>query len=873
MFSRFAYKDGNQELCFVIQRADTEKDNAKGSAKYFFPAAWQAVDDGFELAWTWRAATDAENRRYKAKGGATAAGPHEAQATGEASAEAIGTGTGATMQERVLDAWLAGSDFKSAKVPKGVNTVLLATNARRFVRKNTSDFFVHPQLGEFLRGELDVYLKHEFVQIWHAPDSELPRIRAKFQLVRDIALDLITFLDQIERFQATLFEKRKFVLQADYLVQCSWLQREAGATGQKLVAEACANTHQAKEWASWVGDAAKKPHGKKLLAQYPHLPLHTRHFSAAFKARVLACFDDLEAALGGELVHADNYAALRTLEPAYRERVQCIYIDPPYNTGGDGFLYKDEFTRHSAWASLMDTRLRASRDLLASQGVLFGSIDDKEHNTFRNLLDRQFGAENFVADVIWQKKYAPQNDATWFSDDHDYLLCFAKDKANWLPAKLPRADKQDRLFTNPDGDRRGPWMSGDYTSNKSAQERPRLFYAVRNPISGAEVLPGRGRVWAYSREQHEQNVQDNRVWWGESGQLKAPRYKRFLSEVGGLVPRTVWLHDEVGHNQEAIQLLRGMFDDGMAFTAPKPPRLIERCVRIGAGSITLDYFAGSGTTGHAVVNLNREDGGTRKFLLVEQGDYFDTVTLPRIAKVLAAPDWKDGKPKDTVQHDDAGDPDHWSRRTLPLVRVLRLERYEDSLDALEFRPAAQADQAQRDMELVATDAQEHLLRYWLIDTLEGDSGQAVRLSTDKLSDPFDYRLTLHEPTGPRPADVDLLETARLLLGLVPKRMRDVVDAQGQRHQLMEAVPAGELARGVPNPRPVLLWLRTVHDERTADAAEAEHAWLSDTVQSHFGHALKDYATVFHNRAAFWPVGERGSSIDSLLAASMMERAR
>jgi len=160
-----------------------------------------------------------------------------------------------------------------------------------------------------------------------------------------------------------------------------------------------------------------------------------------------------------------------------------------------------------------------------------------------------------------------------------------------------------------------------------------------------------------------------------------------------------------------------------------------------------------------------------------------------------------------------------------------------------------------------------------VDALEGDTGQPVRLSTDKLTDPFTYQLTLHEPTGPRLADVDLLETARLLLGLAPKRMRELQDAQGQRHQLMEAVLATDLARNVPQPRPVLLWLRAVDDERAADAGKAEHAWLTAQVHHLFGRALTDYASLFHNRSAFWPVGERGASIDSLLAASMMERAR
>jgi len=390
LFARYAYQDGGHEVRFIIEHAEVEKDNAKGSAKHFFPARARAVDDGFELLWQWRAATDAENKRYKSKGTARPAGKVQSDMAlgGEEEDGSLAT-EGATLQDRVLNAWLAGDDFTSAKLPKGLNPELLARNARRFVRKNTSDFFVHPQLGDFLRGELDVYLKHEFVQVWDAPDAELPRIRAKFQLVRQIALDLITFLDQIERFQATLFEKRKFVLQADYLVQCSWLLREGGPVGKALVSEACASTAQAKEWARWVGDNAARASGKTLLAAYPHLPLHTAHFSTDFKARALACFDDLEAALAGELIHADNYAALRTLEPAYRDRVKCIYIDPPYNTDASPIDYKNGF-RESSWLSLMERRVQCSMALLQSAGVLCIAIDDAENAALRLQLEHDY---------------------------------------------------------------------------------------------------------------------------------------------------------------------------------------------------------------------------------------------------------------------------------------------------------------------------------------------------------------------------------------------------------------------------------------------------------------------------------------------------
>jgi adenine-specific DNA-methyltransferase len=406
MFARFAYRDGEREVRFVLEQADITKDNAKGSNKHFFPTAFKAVDGGFELRWQWRAPTETETKRYKAKTAQTG--------DDEADDELFDT-EGSTLQERVLNAWLQGLDYKTAQPlhgPSGVNAELLARNARRYVRKNTQDFFVHPQLGEFLRGELEVYLKHEFVQVWDAPDAELPRIRAKFKLVRSIALDLITFLDQIEQFQATLFEKRKFVLQADYLVQCSWLQREGGPAGQALASEAAASAAQAAEWAAWVGDkpsAKKKPKGAELLARYPHLPLHTRHFSADFKARVLACFDDLEAALGGELVHADNYAALRTLEPAYKERVKCIYIDPPYNTDASPILYKNEF-RESSWLALIQSRVQAALPLTTKSAALCLTIDDFEISRVTLQLFDTLGESHHWATVPIRSK--PQGRAT-----------------------------------------------------------------------------------------------------------------------------------------------------------------------------------------------------------------------------------------------------------------------------------------------------------------------------------------------------------------------------------------------------------------------------------------------------------------------------
>lgn len=891
LFARFAYRDGEREVRFVLDQADISKDNAKGGAKHFFPVAFKAADSGFELHWQWRAPTEAEAKRYKGK---------TAQASDDEADDELFDTEGSTLQERVLNAWLQGQDYKAAQPHPGVNTELLARNARRYVRKNTQDFFVHPQLGEFLRGELEVYLKHEFVQVWDAPDAELPRIRAKFALVRSIALDLITFLDQIEQFQATLFEKRKFVLQADYLVQCSWLQREGGEAGQALVAEAAAHPAQALEWAAWVGEkvgAKKKPKGAELLARYPHLPLHTRHFGPEFKARVLACFDDLEAALGGELVHADNYAALRTLEPAYRERVKCIYIDPPYNTDASPIDYKNGF-RESSWLSLMHHRMHCAMSVLSDAGVMCIAIDDAENAALRLQLEHLY-TDRVLGTVAVRANPSGRPTKAGFSVSHEYVHFVGKG-ASAVIGKMNPTDEQVARFSEQDDDGAFEWRNlRREGSNSDRSARRALYYplyvsddAVRVPemiweedveewvpqeqptAQEVETWPiddkGNEKTWRWSHEKVLASMKDVAVRKDRSGKNYV-YYKRRPNEEG-VVTVTSWFDAKYSATEHGTALLKKLFGKRM-FSYPKSVHAVQDSVYVAGlnqpNATALDFFAGSATTGHAVINLNREDGGERKFVLVEQGEYFDAVTLPRIAKVMTAPEWKDGQPKDTVQHADQGDPEHWSRRTLPLVRVLRLERYEDSLNALDF--SASATEPGDSGDLLAASADEHLIRYWLQDDSQG---QPVRLSTQRLADPFAYRLTLHEPAGPREVTVDLLETARLLLGLVPRRWREATDPQGRRHQWLEASRCADVARGLLNPPPVLLWLRPVDDERSEADARAEHDWLAAQIPQHFaGRQLADFATVLHNRAAFWPAGQRAESIDGLLAQRMLERAR
>ncbi|MXZ00380.1 site-specific DNA-methyltransferase [Candidatus Poribacteria bacterium] len=357
------------------------------------------------------------------------------------------------------------------------------------------------------------------------------------------------------------------------------------------------------------------------------------------------------------IIHGDNLHALKALLPRYINRIKCIYIDPPYNTGKEDWEYNDnvksplmqawfkenspidneDLERHEKWLCMMWPRLHLLKELLAEDGVIFISIDDNEQHHLRMLMDDIFGGQNFVTNIIWQKKFSPQNDAKYFSDNHDFVVCYAKNKETWRPVLLPRTEKHNKRYSNPDNDPRGPWSSSGLDV-KTYQED--YDYPITTP-SGRVVNPPGGACWRYSKERFEILVNDNRIWFGEDGN-NVPRVKRFLSEVKqGITPLTVWLHEDVGHTQSATQ---GLNKIGVAFSNPKPHTLIKRILQIGTDpdSIILDSFAGSGTTAQAVLALNKEDGGNRKFILIECEDYADTITAERVRRVInGVPDAKD----------------------------------------------------------------------------------------------------------------------------------------------------------------------------------------------------------------------------------------
>ena len=353
-------------------------------------------------------------------------------------------------------------------------------------------------------------------------------------------------------------------------------------------------------------------------------------------------FDDTE----NLFIEGDNLEVLKLLQKSYCGKVKMIYIDPPYNTGKE-FIYPDNFQEtietylayaglvdasgkkfttntategrfHSKWLNMMYPRLYLAKNLLREDGVMFISIDDNELQNLRRICDEVFGEENFVGNIIWQKKFARQNDATYFSNMHDNILCYAKqaksgkrEKIGWNINLLPRTDEDNQGYSNPDNDPRGSWTSVVLSARSGTNK---LVYKIVTP-GGRECWPPEGRYWSVNQDKLQQLIAENRIWFGKEGN-NTPRLKTFLSEVqSGLVPNSMWFHDEVGHNQGAKQSLKKLFEGMATFDTPKPTELLKRIIYLSSncdGDICLDFFAGSSATAHAVMELCKEDGIKRK---------------------------------------------------------------------------------------------------------------------------------------------------------------------------------------------------------------------------------------------------------------------
>lgn len=355
---------------------------------------------------------------------------------------------------------------------------------------------------------------------------------------------------------------------------------------------------------------------------------------------------------GNMIIHGDNLEALKALLPEYEGRVDCIYIDPPYNTGNEGWVYNDnvndprikkwlgqvvgkegeDFSRHDKWLCMMYPRLQLLRKLLAPTGAIFISIDDNEFCNLKQICDEIFGCGNFRSDVIWQKRYTRSNNTIDFTNVTEHILVYSK-SSDFVVNLLPRSESTDKGYSNPDNDPRGPWMTSSFVNPATKEARPALVYEIEAPDGRKVVHPT--HAWKQSKENYERLRDEGRFWWGQDGSAKYPRLKQYLSEARGLTPINFWSHEYAGNTDMGGNELKEVLG-GKVFDYPKPSLLIRRVLEHATkrDSLVLDAFAGSGTTAQAVLQQNREDGGLRRFILIELSDYADMVTAERARRVI-----------------------------------------------------------------------------------------------------------------------------------------------------------------------------------------------------------------------------------------------
>jgi adenine-specific DNA-methyltransferase len=712
--------------------------------------------------------------------------------------------------EQILDAIDDATVRANLRQPEeGKEKSPLRRHLNRYTAKHTADYFVHKDLGGFLRGQLEFFIQNEVLQLDDVLGaSEQRRIHQveRAKAVKKIGERIIDFLAQIENFQKRLFEKKKFVVDTGY---CVTLDRVPDA----LYDDILDNEDQLDEWRDlysveeWDNGLFRQGYDdgaftRDFLEAHPHVMIDTRHFDRPFVDTLLDHLSDLDdeglsEVVDGLCIQGENFQALNLLRERFKEKVDCVYIDPPYNTGNDGFLYKDTY-RHSSWMSMVEDRVSAAQELMPDNSAFYVSIDDDEQSHLKALLDRSFGEENFVANVIWRKVFSPKNSAKYFSEDHDYILTYAKAKEKWSPNLLPRGEEAKERYSNPDDDERGPWTSGDLTARNYYGEGK---YEVESP-SGKIHKPAMGTYWRVSKEKFKKLDEDDRIWWGEDGS-NMPRLKRFLSEVKqGIVPQTMWHYDEVGHTQEAKKELLATveFEETEdVLNTVKPTRLLQRILEIStdtsSNEIVLDYFAGSGTTGHAVIDKNRDDEGDRRYVLVEMGDYFDSIMMPRLKRAVFTNEWEDCIPESRNGQSH-------------VIKYHRLESYEDALNNIKVEKP--------DTELDLMDRFDDYALHYMLPTETHES--ETLLAPEAFEKPFDYTLRIqHGMESPTAREVDLESTFNYLIGLEVETRR-VYEHQGRRYVAV----TGQVEREQSIEEIMVVW----RDRGDLDLGE-EKEWAAD----------------------------------------------
>lgn len=775
-FADYAFTAPNGvKVHFRLQAADVEQDNLKGNKRFFLPhvteITWDEAGRQLAIPFEYRPLTENEEIAYGQR--------NQQEAIIAEALKRIPKRLSPKMAAEALPA-LVGEKRATAD---GEPVTYLEHHLRQYTKRNTSDFFIHKDLKGFLSRELEFYLKNEVLNLDELDAAGEHRAEGWFQtarVVRAVGGSIIEFLHQIEEFQKMLWEKRKFIAEAKYCIT-------VGAIQEDFYPEIADCESQWKEWRElfhidedqanlFTAGKSKKDKRVEFLSAHPTLVLDTMHFEQDFVDRLLARFDDLDEMTDGLLLQSENYQALQLLSVRYDNRIRCIYIDPPYNTAASEILYKNDY-KHSSWLSLIANRLGIARKMLGEAGTLCVAIDDAEYHRLRECVAMVFGEDLILGTVVLRSNPAGRSALTGFSVSHDYAVFVGATLAATV-GELPKSERQIARYDELDSRGRFEWVNfrkhGGFNANRTA--RPRLYYPIYAAKDGRIRIPAlrwdeRANAWQSLVEPSPKETaiyplnekREEKTWkWGHetaardlseltaradrSGALGIYMKSRMRE---GTLPSTLWTDSKYSATDYGTNLLAHIMGTSNAFPFPKSIHTVEESLRVaglGESDYCLDFFAGSGTTGHAVVNLNREDGGFRRFVLVEMGSYFDTVLLPRLKKVTFAPEWKDGKPKRMATAEEA-------ERSPRIVKCVRLESYEDALNNIAFGESSAQQAMQFD---------DYLLKYML--KWETRASETL-LNVEQLARPFSYRLHIHADGETRLKIADVPETFNYLLGL------------------------------------------------------------------------------------------------------------
>ncbi len=764
---------------FRLKNADVEQNNVKGERRFFIPRVseteWDAGGSAITIPFEYRPLSGSEPAKYG-----------RSNQQDKIIEEAVSNIPGPPGASPEAIAALSGEHNYDGNGPVS----RLEHHLRRYVRRNNSDFFIHRDLAGFLNRELDFYLKNEVLNLDNLTVAGQDMAEGWFQqmrLTKGVGGKIIDFLAQIEDFQKMLWEKRKFVTETQYCITL-------GNIAPEFHAEIAANEAQWDDWRDLFG-VEGSDRSDAFLRANSTLVLDTKHFDPNFTGHLLASFDDLEGMTDGLLVHSENWQALRLLLEKYTGSTQCIYLDPPYNSKTTEILYKNDY-RHSSWLSLMDNRLAISGHFATPTGSHVIAIDENEQIFLGQLMMRRFQAHNNICVSVIHNKKGIQGDH--FSYNHDFAYFSIPrtlksisgrpvEKSNWAYVQLRKWGSESERSTAkncffPIYVKGGEVVGyGDVcddgfhpgASNVTESDGRIAVYPVDS--SGVE------RKWRYARSSIQGISHLLRAHTTKSGEVQ-------IQKANEAQPvKTVWDDARYIAGDYGTRWLTNLGLKVQENIYPKSVHTVEDSIRLSSdeASLTMDYFAGSGTTGHAVINLNREDGGQRKFILVEMGEYFDTVLLPRIKKVTYTSQWKNGKPQRVATAEEA-------ERSPRIVKYVRLESYEDALDSIEF------DQLTEQLPLTEL-GDEYLLKYML--RWETKDSETL-LNPAKLTSPFSYRLRVHANGEKRQRTVDLAETFNYLLGLKVKT-RQACEDNGRRY----LVYRGE-TRAAPGRTVAVIWRAT-----------------------------------------------------------------